>query len=151
MTAHTPSSETTEGTTQTCTICGYLIEVVSEHAHNYATTWTTDAVGHWHICSGCEKKGSYAAHTPGSAATATTDQKCTVCGIVIKKATGETTNTPLATSQPAMLPTNSVPAPTLPKGDAESDPAAGILVLVLITMTLLGGCIAGVIIWKKKH
>jgi len=30
--------------------------------HNWSTEWVVDAVGHWHTCSGCDEKDSYATH-----------------------------------------------------------------------------------------
>ena len=63
------------------------------HTHTPATTWSSDATGHWHACSGCTDPVDFAAHTSDSgtvttAATATTagtkTYKCTVCGYVIR-------------------------------------------------------------------
>ena len=62
----------------------------SEHTHSYGADWMTDSPGHWHECS-CGDKKDFAAHTPGAAATETTPQTCTVCGYVIKPATGGST------------------------------------------------------------
>lgn len=62
----------------------------SEHTHSYGADWMTDSTGHWHECS-CGDKKDFAAHTPGAAATETTPQTCTVCGYVIKPATGGST------------------------------------------------------------
>ena len=149
--AHTPGAEATETSAQKCTVCGYVIKAALGHTHNYANTWTTDENGHWYACDGCEEKGSYAAHTPGPAATTTTDQTCTVCGYVLAKAIGETETPSTPASTPAPLPAASVPAPTLPKGDAESNPASVILIVVMVAVVLIGGGIAGIIIWKKKH
>lgn len=52
------------------------------------------------------------AHTPGPAATATTDQVCTICGKVLAKATGET--------QPTAKPTE--PAPTAKPTEKPTEP-----------------------------
>ena len=73
---HTPGAEATETTAQTCTICGYVIKAALGHKHNYATTWTTDASGHWYACSGCEEKGNYAEHDFENAC----DKDCSICG-----------------------------------------------------------------------
>ncbi len=58
--------------------------------HNYSTDWSRDASSHWHDCQneGCTDKANFAKHTPGAAATETTDQTCTECGYVIAKALG---------------------------------------------------------------
>ena len=73
---HTPGAEATETTAQTCATCGYVIKPVLGHKHDYANTWTTDADGHWHACSGCEEKDSYAAHDFENAC----DKDCSICG-----------------------------------------------------------------------
>ena len=70
----------------TCSICGQKYGDLA--AHNYKTTWSSDETNHWHECSVCGDKKDIAAHTPGAAATETTPQTCTVCGYVIKEATG---------------------------------------------------------------
>ena len=74
--AHTPGTEATETRAQTCTTCGYIIKPVLGHKHSYATTWTTDDVGHWYACTGCEEKGSFAEHDFENAC----DPDCSVCG-----------------------------------------------------------------------
>ena len=58
--------------------------------HNYSTDWSRDASSHWHDCQneGCTDKANFAKHTPGAAATETTDQTCTECGYVITPALG---------------------------------------------------------------
>ena len=55
----------------TCNTCGY---VRSLHEHAWASAWTTDKTHHWHVCSGCDEKGDYAAHTPDI------HGFCSVCG-----------------------------------------------------------------------
>ena len=74
--AHTPSAEPTETTAQTCTTCGYVIKPALGHTHDYANAWTTDEMGHWYACSGCEEKGSYAEHDFENAC----DKDCSICG-----------------------------------------------------------------------
>lgn len=74
--AHTPGAEATETKAQTCTTCGYVIKAALGHTHKYASTWTTDENGHWYACSGCEEKGSYAAHDFENAC----DKDCSICG-----------------------------------------------------------------------
>ena len=59
-----------------CDTCGYTRTVT----HSPESNWNTDKNGHWKLCSVCGQKCEEAAHTPGEAATATTAQKCTVCG-----------------------------------------------------------------------
>ena len=57
------------------------------HQHSYGSTYETDANNHWYECA-CGDKKDLAAHTPGAAATETTDQVCTVCNYVITPALG---------------------------------------------------------------
>lgn len=44
--------------------------------YNNATNWTADVAGHWYACSGCEGKGSYAAHNFEN----NCDKDCAICG-----------------------------------------------------------------------
>lgn len=74
--AHIPGAEATEAKAQTCTTCGYVIKAALGHKHSYATTWTTDEAGHWYKCSGCEEKGSHAAHDFENDC----DKDCSICG-----------------------------------------------------------------------
>ncbi len=34
-----------------CDTCGYQLQEVNSHTHNYATTWEKDANGHWYECT----------------------------------------------------------------------------------------------------
>ena len=58
--------------------------------HTFAETWSMDASGHWHACTACGASEGKVNHTPGPEATLTTDQTCSVCGFVIKKAESHT-------------------------------------------------------------
>ena len=85
MSVHTGGTATcTEKAT--CSICGQKYGDLAPH--NYKTEWSTDETNHWHECSVCGDKKDEAAHIPGEEATETTHQTCTVCGYVIKAATG---------------------------------------------------------------
>ncbi len=81
-------------------------------------------------------------HTPGAPATATTDQICTVCSIVLKEATGETEPTETEATEPATQPPE-------PQENAEED--TGAILWIILAIVVLGGGTAGVILWKKKH
>ena len=76
MAAHTPGAEATETRAQTCTTCGYVIKVALGHKHKFAAAWSADAAGHWHMCSGCAEKSSYAAHDFETDC----DKDCSICG-----------------------------------------------------------------------
>ena len=144
-----------------CNVCG----LTRTTTHNYKTTWSKDQINHWHDCSVCKGKEDVASHTPGAEATATTDQTCTVCGYVLKEATGETEPAPQPTepsgteaTQPESTPatptepTTTPVVPTEPVSDSKpsADPTVWIVVAVVVVL-LGGGAGAGIIIWKKKH
>lgn len=74
--AHTPGPEATETKAQKCTECGYTIKAALSHKCKFAETWTTDEIGHWHACSGCDAQDSYAEHNFENAC----DPDCSVCG-----------------------------------------------------------------------
>lgn len=69
-----------------CDSCGYVRKVY----HSYSGRYTTDKDAHWNICVLCDKVINKGNHTPGPAATETTDQSCTKCGYVIAKAENHT-------------------------------------------------------------
>jgi len=66
------------------------------HTHTPAAEYSSDATGHWYICSGCDEKLDYEAHTEDSG-TVTTEPtettegertfKCTRCGYVLRTET----------------------------------------------------------------
>ncbi len=66
-TVTTPATETTEVIkTYTCTVCNATKTEnipITAHTHTPAANWTSDETGHWHICSGCDEKLDFAAHT----------------------------------------------------------------------------------------
>lgn len=65
-----------------CNTCGYIRAVT----HSYNERLSFDPGGHWHACVICGDKLEKSIHTPGEAATQTTDQICTACGFVIEMA-----------------------------------------------------------------
>ena len=74
--AHVPGPDATEDAAQTCTVCGYVIAPALSHVHSYADTWTTDEMGHWYACGGCEESDSFAEHDFENDC----DTDCAVCG-----------------------------------------------------------------------
>ena len=72
----------------TCTICGYVRTTFqgSEDLHFYEYACST-------TCPNCGLVREAEAHTPGTAATCTEAQVCTVCGIVLEEAKGHTPGT----------------------------------------------------------
>lgn len=58
------------------------------HSYDESAWGYQGADGHAHKCRNCDAHDTVQAHTPGAAATKKTPQTCTVCGYVIKKATG---------------------------------------------------------------
>lgn len=68
---------------------------ISPTGHVFADAWSSDASQHWHQCSGCGKKADAAAHSPGTAATVSSPQLCTVCGyVIVDKLSGSSANHP---------------------------------------------------------
>lgn len=67
-----------------CSVC----EKEENGSHSYKTSWSKDRNNHWHECSVCGDKKDEAKHTPGTEATETKAQTCTVCGYIIKAALG---------------------------------------------------------------
>ena len=62
---------------------------IDPSAHDYATTWSSDATDHWHACSRCGDQADKEAHVSSGPATETTPETCTV------PATGHTHSTTL--------------------------------------------------------
>lgn len=98
--------------TYTCTVCGEIKEETVEKV---------------------------AIHTPGPVATATTDQVCIACGLVLQKALGE-------------------PGPTETQVEAGNDEPAndslkwiGITIGIHVALAILGGGVAGGIVFFKKR
>ena len=89
-TGHTPGSAATCTADQTCTICGTVVKDKLGHSYNAVVTASTCTEGGYttHTCTRCgdsytDSKTPATGHTPGSAATCTADQTCTVCGMVV--------------------------------------------------------------------
>ena len=90
----TPPTEGKDGvTTYTCLNCRKTKtkSVPSTHTHSYATVWTVDETGHWHICA-CGDAKDKAEHVPGAPATDETAQICTVCKYELAPALEHTHN-----------------------------------------------------------
>ncbi len=68
-----------------CDVCA------DELPHSYSNAWSGDANLHWHECS-CGAKKDVTIHEPGSAATETQPQICTVCEQILTPATGHVTH-----------------------------------------------------------
>ncbi|MBR3979252.1 MAG: hypothetical protein IKJ94_06490 [Oscillospiraceae bacterium] len=65
-----------------CDACGYTRTVY----HSYSGRYTVDEAAHWNVCVLCGAAVNTANHTPGTAATQTTDMSCTACGYILEKA-----------------------------------------------------------------
>ena len=75
--AHVPGPEPTETTDQLCTVCSRLLKPNTAHEHAYDDIWAIDEVGHWHKCSQCDEKDSFATHAFEDEC----DVDCNVCGL----------------------------------------------------------------------
>ena len=73
---HSPSAAATETTAQTCTVCGYVIEPIKNHTHDYEENWSFDEREHWKECRGCSEKTQTTAHEYDNDC----DDTCNVCG-----------------------------------------------------------------------
>ena len=119
------------------------LTVVCEHVYNqgfYTKSATCQEEGILtYTCTICgeikeETVEKVAFHTPGPVATATTDQLCTVCGLVLKEALGE-------------------PEPTEIEPEEPADHGTKWLVIVIgahVALAILGGGVAGGIVFFKK-
>ena len=96
-----------------------------KHEHNYATTWSSGADGHWHEClnDGCdEKQKDFAAHVDNKINGTETDGEdglCDVCNYKIKDVTPEGKVTVTFNSNGG----SAVPASTIDKGAKVTKPA----------------------------
>lgn len=64
----------------TCTECGFeKYETIGAKGHHYGEAWQHDATHHWHLCSNCDAKAPYDAHTGGTA-TCKDKAVCELCG-----------------------------------------------------------------------
>ena len=68
-----------------CDVCG--VEYGSKAGHDWATTYSKDATGHWYACktTGCTEKKGFEAHTPDHQGGASDEYavKCTKCQYII--------------------------------------------------------------------
>lgn len=48
---HTSTEEATETSAKLCDVCGYELEPIQIHSHNFEENWEWDTVNHWQICS----------------------------------------------------------------------------------------------------
>ena len=76
-----------EGTQEIANHSSVIIPAAG-HSYDESAWGYQGADGHAHKCQNCDAHDTVQAHTPGAAATKKTPQTCTVCGYVIKKATG---------------------------------------------------------------
>ena len=74
--AHVPGPEATEEAPQLCTVCQYVLKPELTHEHTFTEDYTTDEIGHWYACSGCEEQKDYAEHDFDNGC----DDLCETCG-----------------------------------------------------------------------
>ncbi len=84
----------TEGgyTEKTCRRCAESVTVdnTAPLGHTFSSVWSTLADGHYHVCTVCGGRGDIDAHIPGTPATETTAEICSVCEYIITPALGHT-------------------------------------------------------------
>ncbi len=87
ISTHTPGADASCTEDQICVICNHVF--VTATGHNFSSEWVSDGENHWHVCrNNCGEKSQVTAHTPGTSASCTEDQSCTVCNYVIEEALG---------------------------------------------------------------
>lgn len=99
-----------------CAVCGAVLEgmyVIPKIDHTPSGDWSSSSEGHWHACTVCGEQLDFAAHVSDGPATATRPEVCSVCGFVIRHATGSSSTTPGGTVRPTPRPT---PTPTPTQG-----------------------------------
>lgn len=62
-----------------CNICG----MERTAPHDPVESLSSDETGHWYACQSCGEKADFEVHAPGTDATVTAAQLCTVCGYEI--------------------------------------------------------------------
>jgi len=72
---------------RTCSVCSQK----ETKAHAFGA-WQHDEAGHYQTCESCKLKANQAQHTPGPAATETTDQLCTTCQRILVPRTSHVHN-----------------------------------------------------------
>ena len=92
---HTPGAEATCTSAQLCLICSKELSPALGHSYNSVKTLPTCTEGGYttHTCANCsdvyvDEKVPAKGHTPGAEATCTSAQLCSVCGEVLKDASG---------------------------------------------------------------
>jgi len=73
---HYPGPAATEEEAQLCLTCGYTLTPRLNHEHEYAEEWSSDEMGHWYACSGCEDQKSFQSHDYDDPC----DSDCNICG-----------------------------------------------------------------------
>lgn len=73
---HDAGPAATEEKAQVCLTCAYVIAPKKSHVHSYGKEWTSDEVGHWHACTGCDEEKDYSSHKFSDDC----DSDCNTCG-----------------------------------------------------------------------
>lgn len=152
---HEPGDPATADTPQTCTVCGYILQLPLGHEHTYGEKWVCDETGHWHACTdlSCNGTSEKEEHVWGEVSTGEDGKKtktCTVCGYVTEKTDEPETKpgtdpTEPSGSDPGSPSTPTTPAnPTIPSSPAQQEDefpwwilAAAAVVLLCIGIILL--------------
>ncbi len=121
---HEPGEAATEDTAQTCTVCGFILQLPLNHVHEFDDEWKSDETDHWHTCTNvnCNENSEKQAHTWSETVTGPDGKQiktCTVCGYETEAGT-ETEPDNDNQTQPTD-PGESEPAPTVPSNSAGGD------------------------------
>ncbi|MGN0585770.1 MAG: choice-of-anchor I family protein, partial [Oscillospiraceae bacterium] len=110
-----PTEESVGEKVYTCTVCGFTkTETIAMLGHTPSENYSSDAAGHWKICTGCGEQLDFAAHIsdngivtvqPTEYSNGVKTYSCLVCGYVIKTETIPATenNAPVYTNNPAYV------------------------------------------------
>lgn len=125
---HEPGDPATEDTPQTCTVCGFILQMPLGHEHTYGEKWVCDETGHWHTCTdlSCGEAGEKEEHIWGETVTGEDGKKtktCTVCGYVTEDNGTSETQPGTNSTQPSGSDPGSSSTPTKPSNPTNpSDP-----------------------------
>ena len=59
------------------------VEDIPALGHNYPAAWTSDATGHWHVCTRCQQRDAVIPHTSSGKASVEHNEHCTICNFEI--------------------------------------------------------------------
>lgn len=77
---HLAGPGATEEKAQTCVTCGLVLTPKLKHSHQFETKYSSNELGHWYACTGCEEEKGFEEH----AVDGVCDTECDSCGYRFK-------------------------------------------------------------------